>query len=388
MLARLKQSLRSTYRNFKLPPAAKAEMRSDTSGLPAGDPGNERVVAAAMAWMKTAQDSSRSNDGGIARFYSMINGWSSSYPETTGYIIPTILKHASGKKDLELRGRGLKMLDWLVDIQLPEGGFQGGLIDARPKVPVTFNTGSVLLGLAAGAIEFGHAYLAAMTRAAQWLQATQDEDGCWRKYPSPFAKSGEKVQDVHVAWGLLEAERVTPNRGYADAALKNVRWAISHQASNGWFSKIGVTAQQPVVSHALGFVLRGLIEAYGHCGEKEILAAGRRTADGLLQALRADGFLPGLMHGDWRAAADWNCLVGSAQIACCWLMLYKYTADEKYRRAALAVNRYIRRSVKIEAAEELTGAIKGSFPVHGGYMPFTFLSPKFLIDAIDLEREV
>jgi hypothetical protein len=388
MLKRLKRSLRATYDNLNLPAAAKAEMRKDKEGLPDGDPGNNSAVNAGIAWMKTAQDRSRSRDGGIARYYSLIDGWSASYPETTGYIIPTLLKHAAKSEDKDLFDRVLKMLDWLVAIQLPEGGFQGGLADSTPVVPVTFNTGSVLMGLSAGAAAFGGNYLEAMTRAAQWLRKTQDEDGCWRRYPSPFARPGERVQDVHVAWGLLEAERVTPGQGYGDAALKNVRWALSHQLDNGWFRKCGVESGKPVTSHVLGFVLRGVLEAYRYSQQDELLAAARKGADGLLRVLHPDdGFMPGLIHEDWKSAANWNCLVGSAQIACCCFLLSEYTADKRYRRAAQALNRNIRRSLKIGAAEELSGALKGSFPVNGGYAPFRFISPKFLIDAIDLEQE-
>ncbi len=388
MLSKLKKSLRSAHSYLILPAAAKAEIRKDKEGLPDRDPGNDQVVAASISWLKTAQDCSISRDGGLARHYSMIDGWSSSYPEMTGYIIPTLLKHANGTQDAGLIARVRKMLDWLLSIQMSDGGFQGGLIDAQPKVPVTFNTGSVIMGLAAGAAAFGGKYLEAMTRAARWLLQTQDDDGCWRRHPSPFAGPGERVQDVHVAWGLLEAERVTPNRGYADAALKNVRWALSHQLPNGWFLKCGTNDRHPVVSHTLGYVLRGVLEAYSYSKEEDLLEAARKTADGLLSVLHLeDGFMPGRIHEGWKPAANWNCLVGSAQIACCWFLLSEYTADKRYRRAAQAVIRNIRRSLKIGAAEEMSGAIKGSFPVNGGFAPFRFISPKFLIDAIDLEQE-
>ena len=91
------------------------------------------------------------------------------------------------------------MLDWFTLIQFPEGGFQGGLVTHEPRIPVTFNTGQILLGLASGAVWFGEEkYLDAMHRAARWLAATQDADGCWRKFPTPFAAPGEKTYETHV----------------------------------------------------------------------------------------------------------------------------------------------------------------------------------------------
>ena len=136
----------------KLPAAALAELALDRQGLSTEDPGPDAVVAACTAWLCAAQDHSASSDGGVARDFSLIKGWATSYPETTGYIVPTMIELArrTGRADLHARAR--RMLDWCVAIQFPQGGFQGGKIDASPPVPVTFNTGQILLGLAAGTV--------------------------------------------------------------------------------------------------------------------------------------------------------------------------------------------------------------------------------------------
>ena len=54
----------------------------------------EQRLNAAMAWLCRAQDAS--HDFGVARAFSLVyqpffggRGWQPSYPETTGYIIPT-----------------------------------------------------------------------------------------------------------------------------------------------------------------------------------------------------------------------------------------------------------------------------------------------------------
>jgi hypothetical protein len=78
---------------------AKAELAIDKRGLPAADPGPEAVIAACTAWLCAAQDNSASKDGGVARDFSLLKGWSTSYPETTGYIIPTMIALASRNDD-------------------------------------------------------------------------------------------------------------------------------------------------------------------------------------------------------------------------------------------------------------------------------------------------
>ena len=137
-------------RYLRLPAAAKAERRKDALGLPSYDPGVERAIDEGIAWLGRAQDHSTSADGGVARHYSLVTGWSTSYPETTGYIIPTMLSYARLRGDETARQRAQRMLDFLVANQLPDGGFQGSSIGAKHVVPVTFNTGQILLGLASG----------------------------------------------------------------------------------------------------------------------------------------------------------------------------------------------------------------------------------------------
>jgi hypothetical protein len=128
--------------------ASRFHLARDRAGLPERDPGPEAVIHAAIDWLRMAQDHSASRDEGVARDFSLETGWATSYPETTGYIVPTMLAYARRYGDPDARRRAASMLDWLVGIQLPGGGFQGGRIDSVPVVPVTFNTGQILLGLA------------------------------------------------------------------------------------------------------------------------------------------------------------------------------------------------------------------------------------------------
>lgn len=389
MLA-LKQTLRDARAYLRLPPPARAEHQRDRARQLGADPGIETAVREAVAWLGRAQDRSASRDGGVARDFSLIDGWSTSYPETTGYIVPTMLHCAELWGDAELRERARRMLDWLVSIQLPGGGFQGGTIGATPVVPVTFNTGQILIGLADGARGLGDAYVPAMHAAATWLTDTQDPDGCWRKHATPFATYGEKAYETHVAWGLLEAARVAPDTPYAEAALRNVRWALGSQRPNGWFDNCCLTDTSQPLTHTLGYVLRGVLEAWRFSGDQHFLEAGRRTADGLRSALREDGFLPGRLDSGWNGAVDWACLTGSVQIAHCWLMLYQDTGEAAYRDAAYAANRYARRTVQVQGDPDVRGGVKGSFPVFGEYGRYQYLNwaCKFFIDANLLEQSV
>ena len=374
-----------------LPEAATKQRLEDAKGVPATDPGIDAVLAAGADWFCHAQDRSATRDGGVARHYSLINGWGASYPETTGYIIPTMLELARVLQRPELRDRARRMLDWFVAIQMDGGGFQGGMINSVPKKPVTFNTGQILIGLAAGVREFGtEPYRRAMRLAADWLVETQDPDGCWRRAPTPFAEPGEKAYETHVSWGLLEAARVEPSESWEKAAYANMRWAMTKQTANGWMRDCCLSDPQAPLTHTLGYCLRGLMEAVRFRSEPDIRTAAEKLARGLLGTQRPDGSLPGKLRSDWSPAADWVCLTGVVQIAASWFDLYELTRDAAWLSAARRANAYVRRTVVVNGLPEVRGGVKGSFPVEGDYGTFEYLNwaCKFLLDSCLVERRV
>lgn len=348
------------------------------------DPGPDAVVRASLDWLLAAQAGSRSKDGGVARDYDLRSGWSASYPETTGYIIPTLLEAAKVRHDARFARAARRMLDWLVRIQLPDGGFQGGRIDQTPVMPVTFNTGQILIGLAAGVRYFNDpAILQAMHKAARFLRDSQDTDGCWRSHPTPFAGPGDKAYETHVSWGLFEADRVAPGEGYGEAGLKQVRWAISRQRANGWFDDNCLTQPSSPLTHTIGYVLRGIIEAHRWQAHPDLIASARRCADGLLPAISGQGYLAGRLNANWQPAANYACLTGSAQIASCYFLLHEIEANPAYLSAGRRLNGFVRRTVALDGAADYRGGVRGSWPVDGGYGRYQFLNwaAKFTIDA-------
>ncbi|RME65690.1 MAG: hypothetical protein D6782_05755 [Alphaproteobacteria bacterium] len=374
-----------------LSPLARRVLAEDRRGLTRRDPGIQPCIDAALGWLCRAQDKSASQDGGVARDFSLLRGWNASYPETTGYIVPTMIAAGDAYDRPALLERARRMLDWLTAIQLDGGGFQGGTIGQTPVVPVTFNTGQILIGLAAGAARFGDVhYHEAMHRAAAFLRDSQDDDGCWRRHPTPFAMAGDKAYETHVAWGLFEAERVAPGEGYGQAGLRQVRWALTRQAANGWFADNCLNQPHAPLTHTIGYALRGLIEAYRLASEEEPLAAALRTADALLACIDSDGRIAGRLDRHWQPAVPWVCLTGTAQIAACWWLLGELCARSDYFAAAKRANAFVRRTVKLEGDADIVGGVKGAFPVDGDYaaMEYPNWAAKFFIDAQMLEQRL
>jgi hypothetical protein len=389
-LFRTREKLREIWGLRKLPNLARREYFIDHLGIINNDPGCQVAIDSSIAWLCRAQDNNALGDDGAADAYNMLSGWGPSYPETTGYIIPTLINYARLKDDKEILQRARRMVDWLCSIQLPDGSFQGGVINALPLQPTVFNTGQIVMGLAAGVKEFGDVYRESLIRAADWLVKVQDPDGAWRKFESPFVVPGDKTYHTHVAWGLLEAERVEPNRGYGQAALANIYWALSHQRSNGWFANCDLNFPHQPLTHTLGYVLRGVIEGHLFSPDPKLLEASRLTADGLLGTMEKDGYIAGRLYEDWKPVNDWVCVTGTVQLAICWFLLYEITGESRYRDAAYVTNRYVRRRVSVKGADYKRGGVKGAYPVNGQYGAFSYLNwaAKFFVDANMLEIQV
>jgi hypothetical protein len=376
-------NIRTFAKILTLKAPARTESLRDLFGRPGADPGPEAVVQAVTGWILRAQARSVTADGGVAAHYSLRTGWSSSYPETTGYIVPTLLAVAARDGDRRLEPAVRRMLDWLVSIQFGDGSFQGGNVDAEPRVPVVFNTGQILFGLAAGVAAFGAPYAAPMAAAGDWLLRVQDADGAWRQHRSPFTSPGPKTYETHVAWALLEADRVRPGHGYAEAALRNIGWALTRQQANGWFDDCCLGDPRFPLTHTIGYVLRGVIEGWRHGRDPALLAAAVRTADSLVAQVAGDGRLAGRLDADWRPACPWVCMTGSSQIAHCLILLAEDTGTPAYLATARALNSHVRRRIHLGGDDNMRGGVKGSFPTHGGYGPHRFLNwaAKFTIDA-------
>lgn len=390
MFARLRDAV-MVFREYRRAlPGARDVLLADLMGVRHVEPEPLAATTAAAEWLCRAQDSSASRDGGVARHFSVRTGWSASYPETTGYAVPTMLEVARRFGQPEYVERARRMLDWLQSVQMPSGAFQGGTVIETPVVPVTFNTGQILLGLAAGIADLGDFYRPALRKAADWLVETQDADGCWRRYPTPFAIAGDKAYETHVAWALFEADRVEPGRGYGAAGLRNVQWALGKQRRNGWIAECCLTDPRRPLTHTLGYFLRGVLEAYRYSPDTELLNAAIRTADGLLSAQRTDGSLPGRLLDTWQAAAEWSCLTGNVQIAHSWLLLFRYTDDRRYMTAATSAIRHVRRTISVDGPPDVRGAVRGSYPIWGNYAAYEFpnWAAKFFIDAQLLESDV
>jgi uncharacterized protein YyaL (SSP411 family) len=335
-------------------------------------------------WLKYAQDINQ--DGGVSAGYSFRYGWRPSYPETTGYIIPTFLDYYHLTEKKEYLNRAIGMADWLVSIQFRDGSVRGLFGDA-PARPTVFNTGQVLQGLTRMYKETRQTiYLEAASKAAGWLVEIQDEDGAWRR----FTYNGvTHSYHTRVAWPLLELYKLTSDESYLRAATKNIEWALSNQEANGWFPNNAFTPKDYPFLHTIAYAIEGLLESAAIMNNQTWLEASVKPAEVLRQIFEAKGNLAGIYDDEWKGIVNYRCLTGEAQISVCWLRFFQLSGDRRYLSAALKINDILKRLQDTSSPNRgLNGGVKGSHPIWGAYSPFSYpnWAAKFLANALMLEE--
>lgn len=372
-----------------LNPVALEESLQERSGYPV-DPDHRPHLVAAVEWLERAQDAI--GDGGIARGYSLgwnpyfrSRGWQPAYPETTGYIIPTLYEAARQLERPELARRAERAARWELEIQLASGAVRGGVI-GEPTSPAVFNTGQVLLGWLAAFAETGAGIFAGgARRAASYLLATLDQDGVWRRGNSRFAHAGATLYNARTAWALAEAGRRLGAPEFRAAAAKNLRVVAQRQHDDGWFPDCCLSDPRRPLLHTIAYAIRGLIEGGRVLEDEQLIAAGARAAERVALATGPDGRLPGRFASRWRGAGSWSCLTGEVQMANVWLRLFAITGERHWLEPVEPVLRFVK-STQNRTSDDtgVRGGIKGSFPVGAEYGPYQILSwaTKFLVDAL------
>ena len=347
----------------------------------------ERTLALvkAIQWLLHSQ-SSMSDDGFGS--YSLIKKWSSSYVETTGYIIPSLLRYGISKNNDVIINKSILAVDWLLKIQKKSGGWQGECIDAN-RQEVVFNTGQVIRGLhSVYQYTNDSKYLDSAIKACDWLCELQENEGFWKKNTYINAP---KVYDSYVDAPLLMIYNISGKEVYKEKAMKNLYWIIEKkQLQNGWFEDCDNTRNDKPILHTISYTIDGILDCGILLADRNLINAAKVSADMLLDVFNMKKYLKGRYDSDW-IGHEQIITTGCAQIAIIWMKLYKLTKNVQYLNAALKMNDLLIfiQDRKIKETPDTKGALPGSFPIWGKYEPLYFpnWATKYFVDSMLLESE-
>jgi hypothetical protein len=311
-----------------------------------------------------------------------------SYPETTGYIVPTLLRLAERLAEPPLVGRAERAIDFLLPLQLRDGGFPGARIDENRTEPSVFNTGQIINGLVAWHRHAGdQRVLDAAVRAADWLVSVQDDDGAWRRH---IYNGLAVTYTAHASCWLAQLGRHAGTDRHVAAAVRHAEWVLTRQdPETGWFDDAGFTAADHAarrsVTHTIVYVLAGLLDTGELAGRPELLAAVEVAARRMAEVLAERGWLPGVLDATWRGRSSYACLTGTSQAAIVWERLARASGDTELAEAARHARELVCATQRLTDGDPgIRGGIAGSDPVWGDYLGFTYpnWAAKFTADAL------
>jgi hypothetical protein len=336
---------------------------------------DEVHINTAAAWLLGAQRAG--GGGGFAHSFHLLRGWQPPYPETTGYIVPTLHQLFRQSGDPILLESVGSAVAWLKSVQRDDGSFAD--LYGRSQV---FDTGQILLGLSyltEHAPELSDEGM--LARAARWLAAVQKADGSFVARPCDIVSHSYCAR---VGTALAIAGRLLRDDRLRNAGIANLRWTLVQQKPNGFFRHLSLDESSPPFLHTMVYVIEGLLDGYAEIGDASFLVAASRFAEPLLAMSHRDRGLFSQYNEDFSVAKGGKCLVGLAQWAGVCLSLANLKGDESFRAEGMKTIEFLKR-LQIRCGDSrLDGGLWGSDPPWGRYMRFSIPNwgVKFFIDAM------
>ena len=312
----------------------------------------------------------KNGNGGSCAHYSLLMGWSKPYPETTGYLIPTLLRLSDYLDDPIYSEAALELGQWLLDIQSDDGSWRGGLHPNRKADGSVFNTGQILKGMMALSEYTGEPkFLEAADKGANWLAAGVDDRGLW---PSGDYRASETPSYyTHVAWPMLEVWKRTLSTSLRFAAERYLDMALERKQPNGVISRWGFNDEGAAFTHTIAYTIRGFQESARLIGDYD--RYGRPMEQILNFFIKKselrNGRIPGEFSEDLNENNSYVCLTGNAQLAICILLMEREYNDLRIVNSAAKMVDYVGSvQSKSNFVKGICGGVAGSHPPWGRYM--------------------
>ena len=274
--------------------------------------------------------------------FPVSTGQNVSYPEVTGYIIPTL--YQAGEKEF-----AKELALWLVSVQLESGAFC-----APDGVPYSFDTGQVLRGLLSVLNDIQQVE-ENIIKACDWLLTQIRPNG---EITTPSTEmwhlpEGRMVnQNIHlyILPPLVEAGRRLNKTEYIDASSR----ALAYYKKNSDLKSFNT------LSHFFGYVMEALCDM----GETDLARAGMVQIESLQ---KFNGSIPAYQN------VDWVCAPGTAQLSIVW---YKLGVKDR----ADAALKYLKQ------LQNQNGGFFGSYGKGANYFPREEIpwAGKYFLDACHL----
>lgn len=330
-----------------------------------------------LGWLKRSIDACNGNGSAAyySRLYKPFSGWSSAYPETTGYIIETLFDYYHQFKDESLKEYAFKSADWVCTLQMDNGALPSGLLSTNPS-PSIFNTGQMIFGLVRAYEESGDdKYRIVFEKAVNWLVSVLEEDGSWASgaYKSGYIPS----YYTRVVWPALYANEHMKSAEVEAAMRKAIGYYEAKIQENLSVADWSFNTGQSAFTHTIAYTIRGFLESAVLLKDDDLMAKTVQLSEKIMRLRELRSKISGWYDADWKGSDKFTCLTGNCQLSIILTRLYELTDDIRYYNSSLKI------FGDVVYKQKKSGAVAGSSPVWGRYMFMRYPNwvAKFYLDA-------
>ena len=338
----------------------------------------------AASWLMSMNDVSR--DGGVPRWVNLIEYSPNSslsepsFPETTGYILTSLIFANSYTEIVVPKERLQRIKDYLITVQHETGAFYN--VSESPRL-LAFDTGQILTGLCSyyKNVEKDEQVYCAIVRAANWMAEAISESGQYKHYAN---YNGSRCYYAQATNGLLQAYFITESPRHLDAVRRNADY-ISNQFTGSWFRRFSFEDHPAQNLHGISYTLRGMMDLGRFLHTPEYCNSVKSCIDEMFRKNEDFQNFPGHFKAGYTRYNKFASPTGMSQLAIVCYLLNEYYDMSTYKvYGDLLVDAVKNFQLQGFGDRLLDGAIPGSWPVHGPYAHCSLpnWATKFFLDAL------
>jgi hypothetical protein len=337
---------------------------------------------AAMRWLLAgiAHQNGRGAPAFASRWRYPLRGWSPSYPETTGYLIETLLHPRVRSNFPEAEAAAQSCSEWLLQVQNTNGSFPSGY--AQSGKPSVFNSTQILFGLLEAAAYWKDLrFEEAARQTFHWLVELLDETGLWQQ--AAYVPGYVPSYYTRALWPVILAAKILQMPEQEPLLRKALRRYMDRWRPDGTVRDWGFSAGAPAHTHTVAYTLRGLLECGLLLQEEEAIRMAEHSARSLCVSYEEHGRLAGSYSEGWKGNYAHLCVTGNLQLSCFLFRLHQLRPDPIYVHYARCFLADALPAQRLRGGADVFGAVPGSVPFYGAYLPLRYpgWAAKFLIDA-------
>lgn len=311
---------------------------------------------------------------GSSAYYHLMKGWSKPYPETSGYLIETLMSSGEEKDQKATLFLG----EWLLSIQLPSGAFPGGL--GTLGKPIFFDSGMILGGLnSLHQFDPDGPWLSSLLALRVWLLQQLRE-----RSNTNFIKVYDPTYQVLVLSRLLDSDKLIPiSKEDLELIQDSFLTYLSRMNELSFPSQSGFLPDADALTHTLAYSLEGIFKCGLFFENDNAIQVVKNALNQLIMKRQELGFLQATFDRQWASKDSYSCVVGNCQMSMLMNKMYQLSDDQHFKDAAVQLFADIASTAKRRMLVGKNAGVPGSSPIWGTYFRFAFpnWAAKYYIDA-------